>query len=73
MPISIGVPYVLLMLTFNAKGWSLRRLANAGKHIELQVGSQGLNQADCCGALTFTQWGGCNTAFIIRQHFNQLK
>lgn len=50
------------MLTFNAKGGSLGRLSNTGEHVELHVGAHGLNQADCGGALTFTQRSGRNTA-----------
>lgn len=53
------------MLTFNTKCGSLRRLSDAGKHIELQVGSQGLDQSDGCGALSFTQWGRSNSAVKV--------
>lgn len=49
-------------LTFNPKGGSLGRLSNTGEHVELHVGAHGLNQADCGGALTFTQRSGRNTA-----------
>lgn len=49
-------------ITFNAEGGTLRRLSDTSKHIELHLGSEGLDQADCGGAFSFTQGGGCNTA-----------
>lgn len=45
-------------LTFDAKGRPLGRLTNAGKHIELHVSSERLNQADGGGALSFSERGG---------------
>lgn len=53
---------IIPKLTFNAKRGSLRGLSDTSKHIELHVGSQGLDQADGGGALSFTQRGGCNSA-----------
>lgn len=45
-------------LTFNAERGSLRGLADASKHVEVHVGSQGLDQADGGGALALAQRGG---------------
>lgn len=48
--------------TFDAKGRPLGRLPDAGKHIELHVSSEGLNQADGGGALSFSERGGSDAA-----------
>lgn len=45
-------------LTFDAKGRTLGRLPDAGEHIELHVSSEGLNQANGGGALSFSERGG---------------
>lgn len=44
--------------TFDAKGRSLGRLPDAGKHIELHVSSEGLDQTDGGGALSFSKRSG---------------
>lgn len=46
--------------TFDTKGWSLGRLSDTSKHIELHVSSKGLNQPDGGGALSFTKRSGCD-------------
>lgn len=45
-------------LTFNAKGRPLGRLSDTSKNIELHVSSEGLDQPDGGGALSFAQRGG---------------
>lgn len=56
------------MLTFNPKGGSLGRLPEAGEGVELQVGRQGLDQADGHGALPLAQRGGGDTAPTKKRH-----
>jgi len=46
------------VLTFDAKRGTLGGLADAGEHVELQVGTEGLRQADGGGALALPQGGG---------------
>lgn len=46
------------MLTFNPEGGSLGGLPETGKGIELQMGRQGLNQANGHCTFAFAQWGG---------------
>lgn len=53
---------IIPKFTFNAKGGSLRGLSDTSEHIDIHVGSQGLDQADGGGALSFTQRGGGNAA-----------
>lgn len=50
--------YKVAKFTFDAKGRSLGRLSDTSKHIELHVSSEGLNQPDGGGALSFTKRGG---------------
>lgn len=45
-------------MTFDAKGRPLGRLPDAGKHIELHVSAEGLDQTDGGGALSFSERGG---------------
>lgn len=52
---------VCALLTFNPKGGSLGRLSETGEGVELQVGRQGLDEANGHCAFTFTKWGGSYT------------
>lgn len=58
-----------LLLTFNPKGGSLGRLPEAGEGVELQVGGQGLDQANGHGAFTLAQRSGRYTAFTKKHNF----
>lgn len=58
-----------LWLTFNPKGGSLGRLPEAGEGVELQVGGQGLDQANGHSAFTLAERSGSYTAFTKEQNF----
>lgn len=57
------------LLTFNSKGGALGRLPEAGKGVELQVGGQGLNQANGHSAFTLAQRSWSYTTFTKTQNF----
>lgn len=58
------------MLTFNPKGRALGRLPEAGKGVELQVGGQGLNQANGHSAFTLAERSWSYTTFTKTREFN---
>lgn len=49
-------------LTFNTKGWPLRRLPDTGEHVEVHVSPHSLDQTNGGGALTLTQRSGGDAA-----------
>ena len=49
---------------FDAKGRTLRRLANAGEHALTEVRAQSLAQADGRGGFAFPQWGRCDGSHV---------
>ena len=51
---------VVTSSTFNSKSWSLRRLPETGKGVDIQVCSQCLHEPNCHCAFPFTKRGGCD-------------
>lgn len=47
--------------TFDPEGGSLGRLSETGEGVELQMGRQGLDEANGHCAFTFAKWGGGDT------------
>lgn len=56
---------------FDTKSWALRRLTDTCHDLAPQVGTQGLAQPNCCGALALTQRCGGHSTYHHCMHARQ--